>query len=94
MSKTIQVRIDDDLKSSADSLFTSLGMDTSTAIRIFLVAALEAGGIPFAVKHGTNHDHNIQMAINNRKNGVEFLSANQSLKNMKSAIDASVSVRK
>lgn len=35
MSKTIQVRVDDFLKQSADELFNSLGLDTSTAIRIF-----------------------------------------------------------
>jgi len=31
---TIQVRIDDNLKSEADTLFTSLGLDTTTAVRI------------------------------------------------------------
>jgi len=91
MSKTIQVRIDDELKNSADSLFASLGMDTSTAIRIFLVASLEAGGIPFAVRHGANNDRNIQMAIDHRKNGGEFLSTSQSLETMKIAIDTALS---
>ena len=47
MSKTIQVRVDDFLKQSADELFNSLGLDTSTAIRIFLTIAIENGGIPF-----------------------------------------------
>jgi DNA-damage-inducible protein J len=49
MSKTIQVRVDEKLKDSADTLFASLGLDTSTAIRIFLVASTESGGIPFPV---------------------------------------------
>ena len=35
---TLQIRIDDQLKKDADSLFSSLGLDTSTAIRIFLNA--------------------------------------------------------
>ena len=39
MTKTIQVRVDDQFKESVDMLFTSLGMDTSTAIHIFLNAA-------------------------------------------------------
>ena len=47
---TIQIRVDDGLKASADSLFASLGLDTSTAVRMFLAAALENGGIPFAIK--------------------------------------------
>ena len=47
---TIQVRIDDNLKSTADSLFNSLGLDTSTAVRIFLTAAVDSNGIPFPIK--------------------------------------------
>lgn len=46
MAKTIQVRVDDDLKDAADMLFASLGLDTSTAVRMFLIASMEAGGIP------------------------------------------------
>ena len=48
---TLQIRIDDDLKKEADSLFSSLGLDTSTAVRIFLNASLEHNGLPFPVIH-------------------------------------------
>ena len=48
---TIQVRVDDTIKTAADTLFTSLGLDTSTAIRMFLSAALDHDGLPFSVKH-------------------------------------------
>lgn len=47
---TLQLRLDDELKKSTDALFSALGMDTSTAVRIFLNAALEYGGIPFEVR--------------------------------------------
>ena len=47
---TIQVRVDDNLKSEADTLFSSLGLDTTTAVRMFIVAALESDGMPFPVK--------------------------------------------
>ena len=87
MAKTIQVRVDDPLKDSADILFYSLGLDTSTAIRMFLVASLEAGGIPFAVVHGSNRDFNIRKAISYRKSGGDFLTAEQSLANMRIAIE-------
>ena len=73
MAKTIQVRVDDQLKDSADSLFTSLGLDTSTAVRMFLVASTEAGGIPFAVVRGVDRDAAIRKAIAYRKAGGEFL---------------------
>ena len=46
---TIQVRVDNALKIAADELFSSLGLDTSTAVRIFLTMAIENGGLPFEV---------------------------------------------
>ena len=58
---TIQVRVDDGLKTATDSLFASLGLDTSTAVRIFLVAALEHNGIPFAVKHNNQKHPNAEL---------------------------------
>jgi DNA-damage-inducible protein J len=33
---TIQVRVNDQTKAAVDSLFSSLGLDTSTAVRMFL----------------------------------------------------------
>ena len=48
---TVQVRVDDDLKARADKLWASLGIDTSTAVRMFLVASLERHGLPFEVRH-------------------------------------------
>jgi len=86
MAKTIQVRVDDQLKDSADMLFSSLGLDTSTAIRMFLIASMEAGGIPFAVKHSVDRNSVIREAINYRKSGGEFLTAEQSLANMRAVI--------
>ena len=90
MSKTIKVRVDDQLKESADKLFSSLGLDTSTAIRIFLVASMNAGGIPFAVINSVDRDSFIKEAINYRKTGGKFLTAEQSLSNMRAAIKAGV----
>ena len=85
MAKTIQVRVDDELKDSADSLFSSLGLDTSTAVRMFLVASIDAGGIPFAIAHGVDRDASIREAIAYRKAGGTFLTAEQSLANMRHA---------
>ena len=86
MTKTIQVRVDEQLKNSVDALFASLGLDTSTAIRMFLVAAMEAGGIPFAIRQGSDRDLMIREAINYRKSGGKFISADQSLANMREAL--------
>lgn len=86
MLKTIQVRVDDELKDSADALFASLGLDTSTAIRMFLVASMEMGGIPFPVVR--RNDAEILAAIDRHKAGVPFLTAAESLANMRAAIKA------
>ncbi|MDR0983415.1 MAG: type II toxin-antitoxin system RelB/DinJ family antitoxin [Ruminococcus sp.] len=50
---TIQIRVDDNTKSAADNLFSSLGLDTETAVKIFLTASLNYDGIPFPIKHQT-----------------------------------------
>ena len=50
---TIQVRVDDNTKIAADLLFSSLGLDTSTAVRMFIIKSLEYDGIPFAINHRT-----------------------------------------
>ena len=87
MAKTIQVRVDDNLKDKADLLFESLGLDTSTAVRVFLVAAIETGGLPFAVTHGSSRDAEILRAISRRKSGKRFYTADEFLANMRVAID-------
>jgi len=91
MAKTIQVRVDDQLKDSADMLFASLGLDTSTAVRMFLIAAMETGGIPFAVMRGADRDATIREAIAYREAGGAFLTAGQSLANMRTAMKAGAS---
>jgi len=85
---TIQIRIDDTIKIAADSLFSSLGLDTSTAIRMFIAASLENDGIPFPIAHKTDNDAAISKAIERRKSGINFLTAEQSLANMRAAIKA------
>lgn len=48
---TLQIRIDDELKQNSDALFSGLGLDTPTAVRIFLTAAQEYDGFPFPINH-------------------------------------------
>ena len=43
----LQVRIDDTLKNEASKVFENLGIDTSTAVRMFLKRAVLDNGIPF-----------------------------------------------
>ena len=83
---TIQVRVDDSMKAAADSLFASLGLDTSTAVRMFLVAAIENDGMPFVVRRGADHDIAIREAIARRKSGECFYSPEEFLAYIRAAI--------
>jgi DNA-damage-inducible protein J len=58
---TIQVRVDDQTKAAVDSLFSGLGLDTSTAVRMFLMASLENDGLPFSVKHNYYRKPNAEL---------------------------------
>ena len=67
----LQIRLNDELKTQADNLFASLGFDTSTAVRIFLTAAVENNGLPFEVRHKIVPE-NIRQAINESRNRVNL----------------------
>ena len=43
----LQVRIDDEIKNKASEIFNALGIDLSTAVRIFLLKCIAVGGLPF-----------------------------------------------
>ena len=45
-----QIRIDSSVKQQATELFTSLGMDMSGAVNIFLRQCILRGGLPFPVE--------------------------------------------
>ena len=46
----IAVRVDDQLKKEATALFNELGLDMSTAIKLFLKQSVLTRSIPFEVK--------------------------------------------
>ena len=46
----VQVRVDDELKNQASLIYESLGMDISTAVRMFLKKTIIEKGIPFDTK--------------------------------------------
>lgn len=49
----INVRVDAQLKQSAEALFSDLGLNMSTAITMFLKSAVSHDGIPFDVRRTT-----------------------------------------
>lgn len=46
----VQVRVDEQLKEEVTNIYEELGMDLSTAIRIFLKRSVQERGIPFSMK--------------------------------------------
>lgn len=52
-TSNVSFRIDSDLKAQADVLFSSLGMNMTTAFNIFLRQSVREGGIPFNITLNT-----------------------------------------
>lgn len=48
---TVAVRIDVQLKDDATKLFQSLGLDMSTAVKMFLIQSVKTQSIPFEIKN-------------------------------------------
>ena len=45
----INIRIDDNLKVQAETLFAELGLNISTAFNVFIRQSIRQGGIPFEI---------------------------------------------
>lgn len=50
----INIRVDDNLKEQGEKLFSSLGMNITTAVNIFISQAVREGGIPFEITTKTD----------------------------------------
>ena len=58
----INVRVDTELKKSAESLFNDLGLNMSTAVTMFLKSAVSHDGIPFEVRRMPNAETKAALA--------------------------------
>ena len=55
------------LRQKLTPFFSSLGLDTSTAVRIFLASSIENNGLPFAVRHKTD-PLSLETAVSDSRN--------------------------
>ena len=62
-STLVQIRVDEDLKNEATSIFEQLGLDLPTAFRIFLKKSVEERGIPFSMR--VNSEKKALKQVNN-----------------------------
>ena len=58
----INVRVDTELKKSAESLFNDLGLTMSAAITLFLKCAVSYDGIPFEIRRIPNAETKAALA--------------------------------
>ena len=54
----VNIRIDDDLKIRADSIFEELGLNMTTAFTMFIRQTIRQGGIPFEITTRTDSFYN------------------------------------
>ena len=50
MTTPTQIRVDSEIKKQACELFSSIGLDMSTAVNLFLYQCVLRGGLPFNVE--------------------------------------------
>ncbi len=86
-TKTLNLRVDADLKHQAETIFSDLGIPTSTAINIFLRSVVRYGGIPFDLRisdskletlkamDDVNHHRNLNKTYTSSEEVIEALNA-------------------
>ena len=67
-TKTLNVRVDADLKAQAEHIFSELGLPTSTAITMFLKSVVRYGGLPFETRLRPNPE--TRQAIEEIEQGI------------------------
>lgn len=84
---SINIRVDDDIKSQAQELFASLGMDMSTAMNIFLRQAIAFGGIPFTIRQ-PRYNAETEQAMTEARSGINLSRAYTSVEELREALHA------
>ena len=76
MNNTVlQIRVDEDLKNNANMVLEDIGLDLSTAIRMFLNKTVTLNGLPFEInnriKRAGKKDQTVEKEYLNTFMGVE-----------------------
>ena len=79
MTTPTQIRIDADIKRKANQLFSSLGLDMSSAVNLFLYQCVLRGGLPFNVEVPNYSDEVIEAMVEGKR-----ISKDSSIKGYKS----------
>lgn len=79
----INIRIEKEVKSNAEALFSSFGITVSDAIKIFLHQSLIAGGLPFEVRQ-PRYNRDTELAMNEAR---KIIAGKKKAKSYQSASD-------
>jgi len=84
MSKTISIRIDDGVKEQADEFFANMGIDTATALKMFIYTSVRGKKISFTAprKPNTKLLRAMDDANNNRNLSPRFKTAKEAIASM------------
>ena len=67
-NSVLQIRIDEELKNNANIVFEDIGLDLSTAIRIFLNKTVTLNALPFEINKKNNKTN-----VHNKHVDMEYL---------------------
>jgi len=76
---TIQIRIDGEEKKNAQKILKNLGLDMSSAIKIFLKTVIREKGIPFPLNEGNISPDKLRHESRMAKKGKSFSSSEELL---------------
>ena len=71
--KTLQVRLPNELREEADHVLEEIGMDMSTAIRVYLKKIVQSRSIPFALEapgSGTMAEMGVDSETQTKMDGI------------------------
>lgn len=85
--KNMTIRMEPELKAEAQKIFSSLGMDMSTAINVFLKQVVRLKGIPFELRLEEPNATTVA-AIDTAENGNDMYGPFDSVADLMEALNA------
>ena len=61
-TETVHTRVTPSIKNMADKIYSSLGLTTSQAISLFLIATVNCKGLPFSLRMNNNPEDDLEFA--------------------------------
>ena len=81
MATVLQVRLDDELKAQATMVYDQLGLDLSSAVRMFLKKSVAVNGTPFEVRNESSRSKAeaalLSMRVAAEENGLSDLTLDE-----------------